>query len=64
MRNITWNVQGWKTGIFVGIGEKNSPDWIWMVATHVTDTPFGVRLSRKLKNPHIVYMSILLYLRK
>ena len=23
--NIIWNVQGWKTGMFVGLGEINSP---------------------------------------
>ena len=28
--------------IFVGTGELFSPDWIWVVATQVTDTPFGL----------------------
>ena len=42
IRNITWNAQGCKTSIFVGIGETNSPDWSWMVATQVTDVPFGL----------------------
>ena len=45
IRSIIWNVQGWKNGIFIGIGETNSPDWIWMVATQVTYIPFGVSLS-------------------
>ena len=31
-----------KTGIFVGIGAINSPDWNRMVATQVTYTPFGL----------------------
>ena len=42
IRNITWNKKGWKTGIFVGIGEANSPDWSQMVATQVKDIPFGL----------------------
>ena len=50
IRNIKWNTQGWKTGIFVGIEETNSPDWSWMVATKVTGTPFVFILSGKVKN--------------
>ena len=30
-----------KTGIF-GIGEINYPDWSWIMATQITDIPFGL----------------------
>ena len=30
---------------FFGIGEK-SPDWSWMVATQVTDIPFGLHFQK------------------
>ena len=55
---------------FFGIGEINSPDWIWMVATHVTDTPFVLALMENLytKNikkgdPHIGNMAVLISIR-
>ena len=32
---------------FFGIGEKNYPDWSWMVDTLVKNTPFGFSLSGK-----------------
>ena len=66
IRNITWNDQGWKTDIFVGIGETNSPDWSCMVATQVTDILFGGSLSGKLKKrePPIGDMEIIPSLRK
>ena len=35
--------------IFVGIGEKKSPYWIWMVATYEKAIPTGVSFSGKLK---------------
>ena len=35
--------------IFVVIGETNFPDWIWMVATQVTDTPFGLAFLKNFK---------------
>ena len=31
-----------KNEIFVGIGETNSLDWIWMVDTQVTNIHFGL----------------------
>ena len=31
-----------KTELFVGTGETNSQDWIWVVAKQVTDIPFGL----------------------
>ena len=60
--NITWNAQGWKTGIFVGIRETISPDWSCIVTTQVTGIPFGFFWSKlKKREPHIGYMEILLY---
>ena len=47
IRNMIWNAQGRKTGIFVGTGETNSPDWIWIVATQVTYFPFGLAFLEK-----------------
>ena len=40
---------------FFGIGETNSPDWIWIVATKLTDNPFGNRLYGKLKERRASY---------
>ena len=40
MRNIIWNAQGWKTGMFVGLEEIYSPGLIWKMAAQVSDTPF------------------------
>ena len=34
---------------FFGIGDTNSPYWSWMVATQVTDTPFGLAFRENLK---------------
>ena len=45
--NITCNVQGWKTGIFVGIGKTNSPYWSWVVDTQVTDILSGLTFQVK-----------------
>ena len=39
---------------FFGIGETNDSDWIWMVATQVKDTPFGVSLSGKHKKDILI----------
>ena len=33
-----------KIGIFVRIGEANSPNWSWMVATQVIYIPLGLAL--------------------
>ena len=58
MRNVE------KTGIFVGIGETNSPDWSCMVDTQVTDIPFGLTFWANFTHiePHIGYMAIILSL--
>ena len=40
IRNIIWNVQGLKTGIYFGIGKINSPGWTWKVTTQVLYIPF------------------------
>ena len=39
IRNIIWmrKVENW---YFLVIGETEPPDWSWMMATQVTDTPF------------------------
>ena len=52
---------------FVGIGETNDPDWIWMVAMQITDTPFGLSFQEnyiKNRDPRIGDMEILLFLSK
>ena len=41
IRNITWNVKGWKTVMYVGSGEENLQVKL-MVAALVTNTPFTV----------------------
>ena len=33
IRNIIWNIQGYKTAMTIGIREKNSQGWTWTVAT-------------------------------
>ena len=49
IRDISGNAQGWKH-IFFGIGETFSTDCSWMVATRVTDIPFGFSLYVKFEN--------------
>ena len=49
IKNITLNSQGWKTGILVEIVETNYLDWSWVVATQVTDIPFGLAFRENLK---------------
>ena len=62
IRNIICNAQGWKNRIFVGIGGKNYPDWIWMVATQVTNIPFRLSFLKTSLKHHIGDMVILLSL--
>ena len=33
IRNIIWNAQGYKTGMFIGIRETDSQGWIWTLNT-------------------------------
>ena len=40
IRNIIWNVQSWKTGMFVGRGWRNYQGWTWTGDNQVTYTPF------------------------
>ena len=59
MRKVFFN------GIFVVIGETNSPDCIWMVNAQVTYIPFGLDFlgGGLKKEPHIGDMEIILSLR-
>ena len=64
IRNIIWNAQGWKIGMFVEIGQIYSLDWTWKVATQVIYTPFVFAFMTNLKKEtHIEDMEILLSLR-
>ena len=52
--------------MFVGIGETNYQDWIWTVATGVTDTPLKLEFlnkQRKKYEPNNGYREILSSLR-
>ena len=60
MSNVVCNAQSWQTGMFVWILETNYPGRIWTVATQVKYTPFVLEFLANLKDPHIVYMEILL----
>ena len=47
--NITWNLKGWITVMFVGTVEYNSQGWIWMMDTWVTYIFFILASLAKLK---------------
>ena len=46
---------GLKTGILVGIGETNSPDWSWIVATQVTNNTLGLASRENLEKDKSPY---------
>ena len=62
--NIIWNVQGWKTGMFVGLGETNSPGQMNGGWTGNKYPLYGSLSDQNILGyPHIGDMKILLSLR-
>ena len=67
IRNIIWNAQGYKTGMFIEIIETNYQGWTWTVATRVTYISCMLAFMSNFKKggaSHIVDMEIILSLRK
>ena len=46
-----------KNCVFFGIGETNSPGFIWAVTTGVTDTPFVSAFLSDCKKMSIIFYS-------
>ena len=47
--NTIWKDKGWKTGMFVELGETNNPGWTCMMATWVTDISFMLSFLANFK---------------